>query len=520
MIMPEVKFIEDEKAEEEQPMPWKPSDAQSHTRAADTPKKQAQWAEVANSALSRCLEDGGEKDKCEASAVRQANAVVSGKTDKNLSDLLTALSPECPDCTPDSKAAEPNQTTCTCPNCGAKVDHEPGTPCTEVKCPDCGSMMRGGGSDNDKSLSTFSLFRRKNGTGPTYLVLWTTNSYRDREREIFTTASIKDYVSRYADEPTKGEFWYAHTPGTKFGTVLWQDIIADRFLVQLGTFDDTPVGNAFKTFFAKHPTSHPVIAPMGWGASHGYNYIAEDRNDGVYDWFNTIESSVLPMHRAANIHNPHPTILGGKEMDEKSRAELRAISADIGEDLESLINTTAEQRKSELDGVVEHKATDADAAPEPEQPVESDAPPLDTGSTTEKAQDETPETPAPPVSEPAAPVTLSDEHIAAVITKAAEVFGLASLSDTIANLNAKIETLEKQQGDIAAQVSKLSESDEKKVAEKVQSLPNFGPASFSWLRPSQAAQTVLTDNDADLKRAASKGKVPEALVRLAQSQIK
>ena len=49
-------------------MPWKPSDAKGHTKAADTPIKQRQWADVANSALK-----GGAS---EGSAVRQANAVV------------------------------------------------------------------------------------------------------------------------------------------------------------------------------------------------------------------------------------------------------------------------------------------------------------------------------------------------------------------------------------------------------------------------------------------------------------
>ncbi len=30
---------------------------------------------------------------------------------------------------------------CVCPSCGTKVAHQPGTPCTEVKCPKCGTPM-------------------------------------------------------------------------------------------------------------------------------------------------------------------------------------------------------------------------------------------------------------------------------------------------------------------------------------------------------------------------------------------
>jgi len=33
---------------------------------------------------------------------------------------------------------------CVCPGCGAKAEHQPGIPCTEVKCPKCGlPMVRG-----------------------------------------------------------------------------------------------------------------------------------------------------------------------------------------------------------------------------------------------------------------------------------------------------------------------------------------------------------------------------------------
>ena len=51
-------------------MPWSASDAISHTKKADTPAKRRRWAAVANSALK-----GGDS---EASAIRQANAVIAG----------------------------------------------------------------------------------------------------------------------------------------------------------------------------------------------------------------------------------------------------------------------------------------------------------------------------------------------------------------------------------------------------------------------------------------------------------
>lgn len=30
---------------------------------------------------------------------------------------------------------------CICPNCGKKVPHQAGTPCTQRKCPECGTTM-------------------------------------------------------------------------------------------------------------------------------------------------------------------------------------------------------------------------------------------------------------------------------------------------------------------------------------------------------------------------------------------
>jgi hypothetical protein len=58
-------------------MPWKASDAKKHTKKADSPNKQKQWADVADSALSRGASEG--------SAIRQANGVIAKETTKKKS---------------------------------------------------------------------------------------------------------------------------------------------------------------------------------------------------------------------------------------------------------------------------------------------------------------------------------------------------------------------------------------------------------------------------------------------------
>ena len=58
-------------------MPWTAKDASEHTKKADTDAKAEQWAAVANSALSKCMEDGGDEESCAASAIQQANGVIA-----------------------------------------------------------------------------------------------------------------------------------------------------------------------------------------------------------------------------------------------------------------------------------------------------------------------------------------------------------------------------------------------------------------------------------------------------------
>lgn len=182
------------------------------------------------------------------------------------------------------------------------------------------------------------------------IVVWTTNAFVDKDGEIFTTKSIEDYVSRHTSEEDKGEFWFWHIPGSKFATIKAQGMVG-RFLVEAGPFDDTKVGQAFQRFFDENPNGHPDIAPEGWGASHGYMFDPEDRKDGVYEWFEKRESSVLPGSVAANPHNPSMEVF---DVDAKQEAAFRKV---VGDDVlvDSLIATGAKLSDVlEADGV-DHK---------------------------------------------------------------------------------------------------------------------------------------------------------------------
>jgi hypothetical protein len=187
--------------------------------------------------------------------------------------------------------------------------------------------------------------------GKPWLLTWTTNSFEDRDKETFTAKAIEEYVDRHADEESKGDFWFWHLPGTKFGSIAWQGM-SGRFLVEAGPFDETPIGETFAEFFKEHPDGHPIIAPEGWGTSHGFTYKAGDRRDGVYDWFEKQETTVLPGHVAANPYNLGMEVF---EVDTKQRDALKAIG---GEELADLVVQLGEGRTKELEEAgVSFKAT-------------------------------------------------------------------------------------------------------------------------------------------------------------------
>jgi len=171
----------------------------------------------------------------------------------------------------------------------------------------------------------------KGEDGKTWFLTWTTNAFKDLEEEIFATKAIEDYIARFEDEEVKGTCQFWHVKGSDFATIRWQGGVG-RFLVEMSTFDDTPVGNAFKSFFEAYPESHPVIAPNGWGCSHGYSYRSFDRKDGVYHWFDKKETTILPVDAAANIFTLAKFGLGEKKMDlsEKQKIALGVIGEETG----------------------------------------------------------------------------------------------------------------------------------------------------------------------------------------------
>ena len=69
-------------------MPWTLSDVDKYNKGL-SPKQKGVWVKVANKALKACQDNGG--DNCEASAIKQANAVVKKVKQEMLDTFNEAL---------------------------------------------------------------------------------------------------------------------------------------------------------------------------------------------------------------------------------------------------------------------------------------------------------------------------------------------------------------------------------------------------------------------------------------------
>jgi hypothetical protein len=279
------------------------------------------------------------------------------------------------------------------------------------------------------------------------LVTWTTNAFKDREGEIFTTQSIEDLIDRYEDKEVKGDLKFWHIPGSKFGDILWQGM-SGRFLVEVGVFDDTPVGEAFKDVFVNYPDGHPEISPEGWGTSHGYLYKSDDREDGIYEWFDKEETSVLPASAAANPYNPKMEVLNVNQKQKEALDKL--LPADVVEAIETTgegVTKTLEDQdvsfKSTEDVVEDAVEVEPAVEPEVEEPKSSGGPKdrVEDGETKEGEEEEL--------------VYVTYDDVKAGFEGFAEV-----LKTIVADVN-----------EIKASLKTLAESDEAKIKEKVELTP-------------------------------------------------
>ena len=139
------------------------------------------------------------------------------------------------------------------------------------------------------------------------IILISSNSFKDREEEIIKQKALDSYVKGF----NSNDFLYWHG-GDPLGEIVAAKMYG-HFLVEIGKeLPDATINLARidpKTkikepdYFVSRKAVWDMlaIAPIVWGASIGFHYIKEDRQDGIYEMILKHETSILPLERAANV---------------------------------------------------------------------------------------------------------------------------------------------------------------------------------------------------------------------------
>lgn len=292
------------------------------------------------------------------------------------------------------------------------------------------------------SVSGFKVYEQSDGS--LRWLDWTTNAFKDLESEIFETKALEEYAVRAMDTGRHGELWLGHIP-VKVGTPDGH-IVIGRFLVETGLFDGTEDGKKAGTFLAAYKDPLEM--------SHRYHYIQEDRKDGIYEWLDIVERSVLPAGTAANPWTSMATI----EQEVKNMGQMP----------EKIVNffkeALGEERWEQVKGNTEALTKALEAAG------------VEFKSLEPKVATETPSAPTP--------------------TEEAKAT-LAKIEDDVKALDAgfatKVDGIEKAIAELTTKVDSLAKTQEEKVKEQIQQ----ETPRLTLFRASQSAETVVDKTKAD-----------------------
>lgn len=219
--------------------------------------------------------------------------------------------------------------------------------------------------DEEDTMAKGFAFKQINGKP--WLITYSTNAFKDREREIFSTKSLEKYVEAAEKQNNRGFYNLWHIPGTDIASIEWQGVVG-RFLVEAGPFLETPLGQQAAKFFKDNASGHKELAPEGWGCSPEYRYLPEERDTGVYENIWKTRTSILPRMAAANIWTKTEVKMA---LSEQQKSALTAI---VGDDLAQQIVAGAEGATKELEEAgVAHKGDTETPTQEPTQEVQAEA---------------------------------------------------------------------------------------------------------------------------------------------------
>lgn len=302
------------------------------------------------------------------------------------------------------------------------------------------------------------------------------NAFEDKTGELFTTKALDEAIE-YADKSDeRGPLLVYHVPSAEIGRCDFQ-AMAGRFLIESGTFDDTPLGNKALEYFINTDEDFQV--------SIGFKYIEGDEKDGQYDWLRIRERSICPDGKAANPWTSF-SIAGENAMNDAKKEMMFKV---FGNDLAEKVIAEAETKTKELEESVRFKTTTE------EEEVDDSFTPEDIKQLSEavkaipneavrakfqkklvamnggkEVEEETPETTTE------TPVAIGGEQ-------------LANLAGLMANIAETVESL-------VVDVKELKE----RGIQKEQSKDEDGDVQhprWQFNRPSESKETVLSQKDVD-----------------------
>lgn len=288
--------------------------------------------------------------------------------------------------------------------------------------------------------------------GEPWHLSWSSNSFEDRDNEIFTLAALEQYVQENAENEVKGYFNLWHLKNTDFAEKRFQAIVG-KFLFEAGPYLKDAKGQAALQFFKQYPNGHPDIAPEGWGSSVEYKYLPEQREQKLYHWTWITRTSTLARGAAANVWTK--STQQESIMNDEQR---KAATAIFGEEFTNQLVAQGQQKTKELeDAGIASKAVEI-AKEEAEKVAE--VPAID-------------------------PTQLVETLAAKMMTNLNE-----GLTPVLTEFHQQIIALGEQVKSLSDQVKEMKKEEAVKAAVE---MPRF---SFQALRASQSAETKVPEGDA------------------------
>jgi chorismate mutase len=369
------------------------------------------------------------------------------------------------------------------------------------------------------------------------------NRWMDRDREILSEASHKEYADWVNKSGFKPQVIVYHLPKVPEG--FWQKVwekFGDRVDIlneivktiyaktSLGQVEKIVYLNGFSIAISKiYPTRYEAAEKLSqmddMGMSHGFLAYGQSSPDSfsplkntvnIIDKYRTFEVSILKRDRAAN-YGTAPIILEGKAVRDEDRKILAdLLPKEVVDALDDNTKGTAEI----LDALLEHKELSDPEVPVPQEAepkaeeVKAVDPTIDEEEEEEDMEEEEKKAPeaeqeeAKEVSEPAPAVPV--EEVVKEVLKAINVEQLQTLLQTIVDNQKKLSddmaALQAERSVLVKEVAEIKQTEDEKIAAKLSPI-NWAATGFA---PSQSvANTTIPQEKAEqlAKAIESQGKV-------------